>query len=189
MSSRVYDGNANRSLKARYLFCRKHLVSSLGWSTCYRNISLPSHSREDLNSSIDTIVNTAAFSYPRRSLRDTRGYDIGDKSFFSDVFKDEEEATQTDDNKLLAIVGVLSVLAIFIGIIAMMADKTDPLKEAQEKDIKIRNQVSELIYKDKPSTELTELEDKRKGMIYVPAGAMLTGKSQPRDRKGNGFGI
>ena len=145
----------------------------------------PSHSREDLNSSIDTIVDTALSPTPEDRYETPEDMISAINLSFSDVFKDEEEATQTDDNKLLAIVGVLSVLAIFIGIIAMMADKIDPLKEAQEKDIKIRNQVSELIYKDKPSkAELTELEDKRKGMIYVPAGAMLTGNLNQEIEKG-----
>ena len=95
---------------------------------------------------------------------------------FSDVFADEEQVTKSDDTKLLAAVGLLSVIAIFVGIIAMMADKTDPLLEAQQKDTKIRNKVSELLDEDRPSqAELSKLKDAREGMVYIPAGAMLTG--------------
>ena len=135
----------------------------------------PSHFREDLNSSIDTIVDTALSPTPEDRYETPEDMISAINLSFSDVFKDEEEATQTDDSKLLAIVGVLSVLAIFIGIIAMMADKTDPLKEAQEKDLKIRNQVSNMISQDKNPNEEKELQDKRTGMIYIPPGAMLTG--------------
>ena len=93
--------------------------------------------------------------------------------FFTDTDQPEDH---TENKNVFVGMGVLGGIILTIGVAGMMTDKIDPLKEAQAKDVKIRNQVSELISEDKPSSsEFNDLKDKRKGMIYIPAGAMLTG--------------
>ena len=93
--------------------------------------------------------------------------------FFTDTDQPEDH---TENKNVFVGMGVLGGIILIIGFAGMMTDKIDPLKEAQAKDVKIRNQVSELISEDKPSSsEFNDLKDKRKGMVYIPAGAMLTG--------------
>ena len=87
-------------------------------------------------------------------------------------FTDTDQPEDPTENKMFFVgMGILGGFILAIGVAGMMTDKIDPLKEAQAKDVKIRNQVSELISEDKPSdSELNDVKDKRKGYGLYSCG-------------------